>query len=394
MESRILESATRLGPRITEWRRRLHRVAEVGMDLPRTRETLEEILGEIGIVPERLGPGLIADLPGRERGPMLLIRSDMDALPLREETGLPFACPDGAMHACGHDAHMAMLLGAGALLAGREGTPPPFPVRLLFQPAEELGRGALAMIEAGCLEGVEAVCGLHVGRLFDELGPGQVGIIEGTAMAGMDRFEVLLRGKGVHGATPHKGIDPIVMAGELIGILQTLVSREIPPTRPAVVSVGRIEGGNAFNVIPEEVRLEGTFRAVSREDQERIGRRIDEMARGVAALHGGEAESLWERRGAPLVNDRAFTAFFRTVVGRVLPPEDRVELRTPTTVGEDMALYLERRPGTFFFLGVGPGYPHHHPKFDLDEEVLPRGAALFAQTALDFREFRPSGGAR
>ena len=329
----------------------------------------------------RHGVVALLEVPGASG--CVALRADMDALPLTEETGLPFAAPGEAMHACGHDAHMAMLLGAAALLVERReelsGT-----VRFLFQPGEEQGRGAAALIAAGALWGVDGVCGLHVGRLFPELASGQVGLRSGTAMASMDRFEVVLKGRGTHGAMPHGGIDPIVMAGEFVGILQTLVSRETPATRPAVVSVGRIHGGSAFNIIPGEVRLEGTFRAVTPEDRERLARRVDELARGVAALHGGEAEVLWEKGAPPVVNHRGFTEAFRRSAGKVLPPEDLVDLEAPTLVGEDMALYLERVPGVFFFLGGGEGYPHHHPRFDLDEEVLWRGSALFARFALDF----------
>ena len=379
----LTKGAQELQTCLVAWRRRLHTLAEVGMELPRTRGFLEDVLKEMGLVPRHLATGLAADLEGVRPGGTLMLRSDMDALPLAEETGLPFACPEGAMHACGHDAHMAMLLGAAALLVERRedlsGT-----VRFLFQPGEEQGRGAAALIAAGALWGVDGVCGLHVGRLFPELASGQVGLRSGTAMASMDRFEVVLKGRGTHGAMPHGGIDPIVMAGEFVGILQTLVSRETPATRPAVVSVGRIHGGSAFNIIPGEVRLEGTFRAVTPEDRERLARRVDELARGVAALHGGEAEVLWEKGAPPVVNHRGFTEAFRRSAGKVLPPEDLVDLEAPTLVGEDMALYLERVPGVFFFLGGGEGYPHHHSRFDLDEEVLWRGSALFARFALDF----------
>ena len=233
----LTKGAQELQTCLVAWRRRLHTLAEVGMELPRTRGFLEDVLKEMGLVPRHLATGLAADLEGVRPGGTLMLRSDMDALPLAEETGLPFACPEGAMHACGHDAHMAMLLGAAALLVERRedlsGT-----VRFLFQPGEEQGRGAAALIAAGALWGVDGVCGLHVGRLFPELASGQVGLRSGTAMASMDRFEVLLRGKATHGALPHQGIDPIVMAGEFVGALQTLVSREIPAVRPAVVLGG------------------------------------------------------------------------------------------------------------------------------------------------------------
>lgn len=377
------KAAKKLQPCLVRWRRELHALAEVGLELPGTLAYLERELGELGITPYRLGPGLVADLKASTPGPALLLRSDMDALPLREETGLPFACTEEAMHACGHDGHMAMLLGAAAILvedfdAWNGG------VRLLFQPGEELAKGAAPLIAAGVLEGVDAVCALHIGRFFDELATGQVGYFPGTAMASMDRFTITFRGKGTHGAAPHKGIDPIVMAGEYIAILQTLVSREIPASHSAVVSLGRIEGGRAFNVIPDEVHLEGTFRALTVDDRELLGRRVQEVGRGIAALHGGDAIVFWDKGAPPVINNPTFTEAFRQSALRVLPAKDIIELTCPTMVGEDMALYLQERPGTFFFLGGGPGEPHHHPKFDFDEGVLWRGAALLAQVALDF----------
>lgn len=378
------KAAKGLQPRLVRWRRELHGLAEVGLDLPRTTAYLSRELEKLGLDPRPLGPGIVADLIGFPSGPTLLLRSDMDALPIKEETGLPFAASGTAMHACGHDGHMAMLLGAAALLVeDREalgGT-----VRFLFQPGEEIAKGALPLIAAGALDGVDAVCGLHIGRLFDELATGQVGYRPGPAMASMDRFTVTFRGRGAHGALPHRAIDPIVMAGEYIGVLQTLVSREMPASRPTVVSLGRIEGGRAFNVIPDEVHLEGTFRALSAEDRDHLGRRVQELARGVAALHGGEALAFWDRGAPPVVNDGAFTEFFRQSALKVLPARDLVELESPVMVGEDMAFYLQERPGTFFFLGGGPGEAHHHARFDFDEGVLWRGSALFAQLAVDFR---------
>ncbi|MBL3592210.1 MAG: amidohydrolase [Synergistaceae bacterium] len=377
------KAAKGLQPRLVRWRRDLHRLAEVGLELPRTKTYIGEALKELGLEARPLGPGLAADLKSPKPGPTLLLRTDMDALPIREETGLPFAADGGAMHACGHDGHMAMLLGAAALLAedpdSWNGA-----VRFLFQPGEEIAKGAAALIAAGALDGVDAVCGLHIGRLFDELATGQIGTFSGTAMASMDRFTVTFCGRGTHGAAPHKGIDPIVMAGQYIVAVQTLVSREIPASHSAVVSLGRIEGGQAFNIIPHEVHLEGTFRALTVDDRELLGRRVQDLARGVAALSGGEAIVFWDKGAPPVVNDPTFTEAFRQSALRVLPAKDLVTLTQPTMVGEDMALYLQERPGTFFFLGGGPGEPHHHPRFDFDEGVLWRGSALLAQMALDF----------
>ena len=383
----LLGEATERKERIVGWRRELHAHPELRFDLPWTEGFVAGRLEEMGwgvrTGVARHGVVALLEVPGASG--CVALRADMDALPLTEETGLPFAAPGETMHACGHDAHMAMLLGAAELLV-RHREDLKVSVKLIFQPDEEGGEGAQAMIREGVLQSpeVEAIFGCHVGCLWPDLPVGQVGVRPGVMLSANDHFRIRLLGRSAHGATPHRGVDAVVLASQVVAALQTLVSREIPAVRPAVVSLGRIQGGSAFNIIPGEVRLEGTFRAVTPEDREFLARRVEELARGVAALHGGEAEVLWEKGAPPVVNHRGFTEAFRRSAGKILPPEDLVDLEAPTLVGEDMALYLERLPGTFFFLGGGEGAPHHHPQFDLDEEVLWRGTALFVRFALDF----------
>jgi amidohydrolase len=369
------------------WRRAFHRIPEPGMELPATHWTVLNALKGLAIEGHQVGHtwGVLAEVKGCRPGGTLLLRSDMDALPIREETGLDFASDSGNMHACGHDAHMAMLLGAARLIGEHrrelQGT-----VRFLFQPGEEISQGAEALIAEGVLEGVDAACGLHIGHIFPELAPGEIGVHRGTAMASMDRFLVRFRGQGTHGAAPERGVDPIVMAGQFLSVVQTLASREISPVKPVVVTVGRIQAGTAYNIIPGVAELEGTFRTVTPEDRERVSRRIREMAEGLAVTMGGSCEVEMTFGAAPVVNDPDSVREFLDVTSRFFGEGMVRELSLPTMVGEDMSAYLERVPGLFFFLGAGKGdgndFPHHHAKFDISEDVLWRGSAALAAFAL------------
>ncbi|HPQ36857.1 MAG TPA: M20 family metallopeptidase [Synergistaceae bacterium] len=376
----FLESAHKLQPDLIAWRRALHGIPETGMELPQTGTKILEELAKLGIPGHRVGStwGITADMEAPRGGKTILLRSDMDALPIREATELPFASDSGNMHACGHDGHMAMLLGAAQLirenlssLAGR--------VRLLFQPGEEISQGAEALIAQGVLEGVDEVWGLHVGHIFPELAPGEIGIHRGTAMASMDRFRIEFRGAGTHGATPHRGVDPIVMGGQFLSALQTLASREIDPVHPVVVTVGRTAGGTAYNIIPEKAEMEGTFRTVTPEDRDQVTLRLKELASGIATTLGGNCEIELFRGAPPVINSPEKAEAFLQFAKELFGDSGARELTSPTMVGEDMACYLEHRPGGFFFLGAGKGdgkdYPHHHPRFDINEDVLWRGSA-------------------
>lgn len=372
---------------LVAWRRAFHRIPEPGMELPSTHWAILNALKGLAVEGRAVGRtwGVVAEIEGCRPGGTLLLRSDMDALPIREETELPFASDSGNMHACGHDAHMAMLLGAARLIGEHrrdlQGT-----VRLLFQPGEEISEGAETLIAEGVLDGVDAACGLHIGHIFPELAPGEIGVHRGTAMASMDRFRIRFCGKGTHGAAPHHGVDPIVMAGQFLSVVQTLASRETSPVRPVVVTVGRIQAGTAYNVIPGEAELEGTFRTVTPEDRERVVRRIREMAEGIASTMGGTCEVEHRLGAAPVVNDPRSVQRFLHVVSGLFEDGMVRELSEPTMVGEDMSAYLERVPGLFFFLGAGKGdgtdFPHHHPSFDINEDVLWRGSAALAAFAL------------
>jgi amidohydrolase len=350
------------------------------MELPQTGTKILEELAELGIQGHRVGDtwGITADMETSRPGKTILLRSDMDALPIQEATELSFASNSGNMHACGHDGHMAMLLGAAKLI--REHLPSlTGRVRLLFQPGEEISRGAEALIARGILEGVDEVWGLHVGHIFPELAPGEIGIHRNTAMASMDRFCIEFRGTGTHGATPHRGVDPIVMGGQFLSALQTLASREINPVHPVVVTVGRTAGGTAYNIIPEKAEMEGTFRTVTPEDRDKVSTRLEELASGIATTLGGSCGIDLFRGAPPVINHPEKAVAFLEFAKELFGDSGARELTSPTMVGEDMACYLEQRPGGFFFLGAGKGdgkdYPHHHPRFNINEDVLWKGSA-------------------
>ncbi len=387
----VIKTAKDVHSDVIQWRRKLHQIPELGFELHKTSRFVRERLEEMGIEYEVIAKtGICAIIKGSKPGPTIALRADMDALLLKEETGLPYASTNDNMHACGHDAHTAMLLGAARILSENKdklkGN-----VKLFFQPAEENEGGAQPMIEAGCMENpqVDAVLGLHVGALFKEVGAGKIGIHYGPAMAAVDKFSVKVRGKGGHGAAPHMCVDPIATACEIITNLQKIVSREINPTHPAVLSVGTIRGGTAFNIIPEVVEFEGTVRTTDPRDREFIQKRFKEMCETIARANRAEVEIDYLNHYPAAINDEEFTQQFVKSAENVIGKQNIVELRKPTMGAEDMAYFLQKAPGTFFFLGTnnpekGIIYPNHHPKFDVDEDVLWIGPALFVQAVLDF----------
>ncbi|MGE0192301.1 MAG: M20 family metallopeptidase [Planctomycetota bacterium] len=368
-------------------RRDLHQHPEPSWKEQRTAALVAERLRALGLEP-RTGvaeTGVVADLDTGEPGPCVLLRADMDALPVHEENDLPWRSTNpGVMHACGHDGHVAMLLAAARVLVQRH-PPSRGVVRFCFQPAEEGGNGALAMIEAGVLLSprVDVAYGLH---LWNELDRGKVGIVPGPCMAAVDRFEIRVEGRGGHGAIPHRAADPIVAAAHVVTALQTIASRRIDPEHPVVVTVGRIEGGEAFNVIPREVRLLGTARSFHEAAGEALPELVTSIAEQTAAAHGCTARVAYERLSRATVNDPAEAARARDVATRLVGADAVVPLRT--MAGEDFSELLLRVPGCFVFVGsrdeaTGKVHPHHSPRFDIDERALPLGAALLVALAHD-----------
>lgn len=394
----LIKEARDLHETIVKWRRELHQIPETGVETPLTEAFVCARLDELGI-PYRKevgGHGVVAHLEGKSDGPVFAIRADMDGLPIKEETGLPFASTNGCMHACGHDAHAAMGLGAAALLA-KHRDELAGAVKFLFQPGEEgcpegYG-GAKRMLDDGALEAPapQAMVGLHTGAIWKEgFRSGDVGIHYGGIMACMDRFELVIKGKGSHGAYPQGSVDPISIAVRVISQLQTIVSREVDPLNPAVITIGEIHAGTAFNIIPGDCRITGTVRALDQETRQFIASRIEEMAHGVARSMRGDIDFHYGWEGpAPVVNDPAITQALRDVAEDMLGAERVREIPKPSMGGEDVAFFLEKVPGTFFFLAgcdpeKGQTWPHHNSRFDIDEEVLWEGPALFAGMAMDW----------
>lgn len=387
-----VEAAQKMQDQLISWRRDLHQIPEVGLELPKTSTYIAEKLSEMGIEhQENIGvSGIVGLVKGKEDGKTIAIRADMDALAIMEETGLPFASTNGNMHACGHDAHTAMLLGAAKILNENKdklkGN-----IKLIFQAGEEGPGGAKPMIDDGAMENpkVDAVLGLHIGIIFKEIGTGEVGVAYGNLMACLDRFEIKVIGKGCHGAMPDTGVDPIVISAEVINALQTIISREVKPTEPAVITIGQINGGRSYNTIPDSVEIVGTARATSQAVREKIVSRMEDIVANITKGMRGDYEFIYTYGYPPLVNDAEFTKGFVETAKKVVGEEKIVEIANPTMVGEDMAYFLEEAPGTFFFLGGGNETkgivaPHHNSKFDVDEDVLWKGTALLAQGAVDW----------
>ncbi len=380
-------AARRILPAMRAWRTAFHQEPELSLQEQKTRDKVLGALRELGIPAATFEdfPGVVATI-GRDRpGPVVGLRADMDALPVTEETGLPFRSRfAGRMHACGHDVHLACLLGAAAMLS-RSSRPPLGPIRLIFQPAEEEGHlgGALPLIERGCLEDpkVAFVVGQHVDP---SLPLGVIGWRVGPFMAAADFFRIVVRGRGGHAASPHQGPDAIVVASEIVTGLQALVSRVRDPVDPVVVSVGSIHGGTKDNILPSEVTLEGTVRTLRPETRDLIERALKRRVRALASSLGASVQIAYRRGYPSLINSADAT---RTVVAGLeleLGREHVVEVDHPLMGAEDFSRYLEKVPGTFLRLGVGqPERPAtlHSPTFAPDERALVIGAAALAAAA-------------
>jgi len=386
VERRVDSAVDRLREQLVADRRDLHRHPELSYHETRTAELCaarSEALGytvRTGVG----GTGVLADLDSGRPGPTVMVRADTDALPITERgADRPVRSEvDGAMHACGHDGHVAMALGVAAVLAGMRDAWSGR-VRMCYQPAEEVAGGAQPMIDAGAADGVDRVLGIH---LWAPLQVGRVAVGPGPLFGSADEFGLVVRGRGGHGGMPHTAIDPIACAAQLITALQTIASRETSPFSPAVVTIGRIEGGMAFNVIAEEVHMRGTVRAFEQSERERLLQRIAEVARGVAASMRCEAEFIRANGCPPVVSDAAVAETVRRAAVATVG-EENVEVAPRVTVGDDVALFLERAPGCYFLVGAGdvarhPVAPHHHPEFDIDERCLPVGAGVLARAAL------------
>ncbi len=387
----LLDMAQGMFPELQRWRRTLHQHPELEFDLDWTAPYVAGELEKIGLEP-RTGvgiSGIVAEI-GSD-GPIVALRADMDALPILEENDVPYkSLHPGRMHACGHDAHTAMLLGAASLLfrAHRE-HPLPGRVRLIFQPSEEAhkeGRGgARRMIEDGVLEGVQAIFGQHVDP---EVHVGDVATRPGPMMAAAESFCLRISGQVSHAAFPHQGLDAIAIASQVLNSLHQIVSRRLNPVRPAVITVGTINGGTKSNVLAGEVRMTGTIRTFDDETREKL---IEEMHRSaeIARALGGDYDLEILPGTVPLVNDPGLFSFTRSVISELLGPEHFQE--APLRMGgEDFSFFAREVPGVFMRLGVrtpgAPVRPLHTPTFDLDERALPIGAAVLGTLAVRWLE--------
>jgi amidohydrolase len=391
--SDYLQQAKELFPYTQSLRRDFHMHPELGFREIRTGGIVAKELESLGIeVTKGVGKtGVVGLLEGAKPGPTLLLRFDMDALPIREETGADYASQNqGVMHACGHDGHTAIGLTVAKILhAHRDqlaGT-----IKFCFQPSEEgtngeeIG-GAEMMMRDGLLDGpgVDMSLSLH---LWNEKPFGWLGVTKGPIMAGADIFTVRVTGRGGHGAIPDAAVDPIVATANIVNALQTIVARNVSPLDTAVVSVTNIHGGTAFNVIPPEVRLEGTIRTFDHRVRQRIVERLEQIARGVGEGMGCQVDVEIKRITPALVNNEAMAATVQGTAQRLLSEAD-LDTTYQTMTAEDMAFMQEKIPGCYFFVGSNDkvrhlDYGHHHPKFDFNEAALIRGSALMAAAAMD-----------
>ncbi len=372
---------------IKEWRRDFHAHPELRYDVHRTAASVADKLKSFGcdeVVPGIGRTGVVGVIRGRKAGSKVLgLRADMDALPIEEETGLPYrSTVSGKMHACGHDGHTAMLLGAAKYLAETRnfaGT-----AVVIFQPAEEGGAGAAAMIKDGLISrfGIDEVYGMHN---YPGIPLGQFAIRPGPMMAAADHIEIDLEGKGGHAARPHLAVDTILVGAQIVNQLQSIVARNVDPLESAVVSVCMFQAGHTDNVIPQHAKLKGTARSLTPQVRELLHRRIDTVIEGTAQLYGATAKITYTNGYPVVVNHERQTAFAADVA-REIAGKDKVDTAVPPVMGaEDFAFMLNERPGAFIFVGNGDSAGLHHPAYDFNDEAIPVGTSYWvrlAETAL------------
>ncbi|WP_135556085.1 M20 metallopeptidase family protein [Paenibacillus cymbidii] len=387
-ETGIRESVKGVNMDVITWRRHLHENPELSFQETKTSQYVYDILQSFGNL-ELSRPtqtSVMARLIGAKPGRVLALRADMDALPILEETNLPFASKNfGVMHACGHDAHTAILLGAAKVLTNLKkqihGE-----IRFLFQHAEELiPGGAQEMVSAGVLGGVDAVLGLHVSS---QVPTGLIGINDGPILASMDAFKIVIQGQGGHASTPHQCKDPVAVAAQLITGINHIVSRKIDSAARAVISVTQMQGSDAPNIIPDKASIGGTVRTFDPDIREQIPQWIEQYAKGLTEANECSYEMDYLRGHSAVINDHQFTSFVKKNINRTFGDERRYLLK-PIMGSEDFSAFSNVVPGCFVFLGAGSinneeNYPHHHPKFMINEQALESGVELFVTTALDF----------
>jgi len=380
-----MEYKNQLNDEVIRLRRNFHQHPELSFHEKRTSSVISAYLKELGldVVENVYGYGLYADLKGEKEGSTVALRADMDALPIMEESDLSYASVESnVMHACGHDGHMAALMGAVKQLTKMRdqlsGT-----VRFIFQPAEEIAPGgAKGMIEAGVLDGVERIFGLH---LWSELPSGTFWTTKGAMMAASDHFKIKIQGKGGHGANPHTAIDAIVIASHIVMASQHIISRQVDPIESGVISFGIMQSGSVFNAIANTAILEGTVRSFAPEVRDSIQSKLEKTAVNIADMYGATIDFTYDRGYPALINHPKESEQFLEVAKPIFG-EEHCGFMKPNMAGEDFAYYLEKIPGSFCFVGAGSSshYPHHHPKFNFDENVLPSAVQLLCNIALHY----------
>lgn len=385
----IAATLAELLPGVIETRHHLHQNPELSDHEQNTSALVAERLRAFGLDEVRVnvgGHGVIGVLkgtaPGAATGATFGLRADMDALPIQEESDLPYkSCNPGVMHACGHDGHTSTLLGTAAALAKLRdrinGT-----VRFVFQPAEETVDGATRMCAEGAMDGVDAIFALHGWPGMDV---GKIGVRSGPMMASSDTFDITIKGKGSHAAMPHRGIDPIVVGAQIVLALQTLSSREIAPTEPVVVTVAQFHAGTAHNIIPEVAALRGTVRCLTNTLRAEMPERIERIVAGLCAALRADYIYKYAKGTGVTINDAAMTQLVAEVGRETLGDGGVVELDAPSMGAEDFSVYLDHAPGAFFRLGVGADSPNlHTPRYNFADDALPHGIALFTRLALRY----------
>ncbi len=388
---RIKNISNQIFPGLVNLRRELHKYPEIAFNEYQTSERIAKELKKLGLDFKKgiAKTGVVALLNKRKKGRSVALRADMDALPIEEQTKFPYRSKNkGMMHACGHDVHMTCVIGAAKILT-RLKDELPGKVKFIFQPSEEVPPGgAKPMIQAGVLENpkVSGIFGLHCDT---SIPVGRIGVREGPTMAQADSFDVIVTGTGGHGARPHDGVDAIVVASQVIQALQTIPSRKINPLEPVVISVGKIEGGTARNIICDRVLLKGTARSLSKQVARRIPALLKTIISGITKSAGASFELDYSPGYPVLTNHPGATDLARATVAEMFGKQAVFEIKKPTMGGEDFAYYLQKVPGSFLRLGIrNPEkkavYPWHHPKFTVDEDAITIGSAILAGVAFDF----------
>lgn len=381
--------AERLRGRLIAWRRDFHMHPELAFQEERTAGIVADHLRRLGYQVQTgvAETGVVGVLEGAEAGPVLMVRFDMDALPVTEDTGAEYASVvPGLMHACGHDGHVAMGMALAELLSARRDRLAGV-VKLIFQPAEEGGRGAEVMVRQGVLQDPRPDIFLAA-HVWTDKEVGTIDVSTGPVMAAAEKWTCVVRGLGGHGALPHQTVDPVVAAAHVIVALQTVVSRSVSPLESVVVTVGAVHGGQAFNVIPAEVEMSGTVRTYDADTRDLVLQRVSDVVEGVSAACGASAELQINPLTPALVNDSQVAEVVRRAAERVVGAQ-AVSSGTRTMGSEDAAFFMQEVPGCYFFLGAanpakGLGAPHHNPRFDFDEEALVLGVAVLAEAAASY----------